>query len=293
MVSASRRRFLRQSLGFGASALLPRWTGLTAAEPPKGRIRLGLCTYQWGKDWDLPTVIANCQKARIAGVELRTEHRHGVEPSLNASKRQEVRKRFADGGVTFVGLGTNQCFDSPDPKKLERAIEGAKAFLRLSHDCGASGVKVKPNDFQPGVAHEKTIEQIGRSLNVLGKFAADLGQQVRLEVHGSCRELPTIKRIMEVADHPSVGVCWNCNADRDLAGEGLANNFQLAAKRLGATLHVHELHGKGGYPYAELFALLKGANYTGWALLECYTTIRDGAAGLVEQREAFERLTAG
>ena len=58
---------------------------------------------------------------------------------------------------------------------------------------------------------EKTIEQIGKALNELGSFGEGWGQQIRLEVHGQCAELPTIKAIMEIADHPNVAVCWNCN----------------------------------------------------------------------------------
>jgi sugar phosphate isomerase/epimerase len=135
-----------------------------------------------------------------------------------------VKKRFADSPITLVGLGTNECFDSPDPERIRRSIEAAKAFVRLSCDCGGSGVKVKPNDFHPNTPHDKTILQIGKSLNVLGRFAADFGQQIRLEVHGSCCELPVIKQIMDVADHPNVAVCWNCNslvsAGPDCVGEG-------------------------------------------------------------------------
>ena len=179
----------------------------------------------------------------------------------------------------------------PDPEQLKRSIEGAKAFIQLSHDCGGSGAKVKPNDFHHGVPHEKTIEQIGRSLNILGKFAAEFDQQVRLEVHGSCAGLPTIKRIMEIADHPSVAVCWNCNVGTDMADKGLPYNFNLVKSRLGATLHVHDLIA-GGYPYPQLFELLAKANYTGWALLECGSPVKDGVAAMVQQREAFKRLTS-
>ena len=42
----------------------------------------------------------------VKGVELRTEHAHGVELSLNAEKRKEVKQRFADSGVTLWALGT-------------------------------------------------------------------------------------------------------------------------------------------------------------------------------------------
>jgi sugar phosphate isomerase/epimerase len=253
------------------------------------KIRFGLVTYQWGADWDLPTLLTNCEKAGALGVELRTTHKHGVEPSLNASQRREVKARFADCPVTLVGLGSAEEFHSPDPSKLAAAIEATKAFIRLSHDVGGSGVKVRPNDLPDGVPHEKTIEQIGRALNELGAYGGDYGQQIRLEVHGrNTSPLPVIAAIMGVADHPNVAVCWNSNAE-DLRGEGLAHNFKLVEKRLGATTHVHDLAGDS-YPYVEFFALLKAANYEGWLLEEASTSPRDRVAALAKEREAFDAL---
>ena len=235
MHNSSRREFLKQSLGLGALALAaaPLCDSLLfGAEKPGSKMKIGLVTYLWGQDWDLPTLLANCEKAKVLGVELRTEHKHGVEPKLNDAERKEVRKRFADSPVAFIGPGTNECFDSPDPAKLAQSIEKAKSFVKLSRDCGGSGVKVKPNNFHAEVPHEKTIEQIGRSLNVLGSFAADYGQSIRLEVHGSCAELPNIKQIMDVVTEKNVGVCWNCN-DEDLHGGGLEYNFNLVKNRFG------------------------------------------------------------
>ena len=46
-------------------------------------------------------------------------------------------------------------------------------------------MKVRPNDLPRGVPSEKTIEQIGKALNVVGEFGAGFGQQIRLEVHGA------------------------------------------------------------------------------------------------------------
>ena len=42
-------------------------------------MKLGLVTYQWAKNWDLPTFIANCEKTGLLGVELHVDHAHGVE----------------------------------------------------------------------------------------------------------------------------------------------------------------------------------------------------------------------
>ena len=155
---------------------------------------------------------------------------------------------------------------------------------------GGSGVKVKPNDLPKGVGQKQTTEQIGRSLNELGRFAAELGQQVRLEVHGGCSRLPIIKEIMDVADHPHVGVCWNCN-EEDLSGDGLEHNFNLVKNRLGATSHVRELN-VGKYPYQELIRLLVRADYAGWILLECRQKVKDGVAAMIEQRQVFEQMVA-
>jgi sugar phosphate isomerase/epimerase len=132
------------------------------------------------------------------------------------------------------------------------------------------------------------MEQIGRSLNELGVYAADLGQQVRLEVHGGCSHLPTIAAIMQVADHPSATVCWNCNP-QDLEGEGLEHNFRLVEKRLGSTTHVHQSSGDA-YPYAQLFKLLQQSRYDGWILAEESNMPRDRVAALAAARRAFDRL---
>ncbi len=152
-------------------------------------------------------------------------------------------------------------------------------------------MKVKPNDFQKNVPHEKTIEQIGRSLNILGPCAADLGQQIRLEVHGECRGLSTIQQIIDIATHPSIAVCWNSNGDEDVAGKGLAYNFGLVKDRLGKTLHIHELNSKA-YPFQQLFELLVDANYTGWALLESGDTPENAVAAMAQQRNLFDQLVA-
>ena len=293
MTDTTRRDFLIRSLGVGAAALTALRLEKALAgvsDKPGSHMAFGLVTYNWGKDWDLSTLIRNCETAEALGVELRTTHAHGVEPSLNVGQRMEVKKRFSDSPVTLVGLGSNERFDHPEPEALAAAVEATKAFVKLSHDCGGSGVKVKPNSFHKDVPHEKTIEQIGKSLCVVGAFGADYGQEIRLEVHGQCSPLPIMKQIMDVADHPNVGVCWNSNA-QDLEGEGLVHNFNLVKGRFGATAHVRELN-LGDYPYQELMELLVKMDYDGWILLECRTSPNDRVAAMVEQRKVWEDMVA-
>jgi sugar phosphate isomerase/epimerase len=292
VIHSTRREFLTGSVIAGAGVLAggPLSRILPAADVPGSKIKFGLVTYLWGQDWDLPTLIANCEKTRVLGVELRTEHAHKVEASLTEAQRREVKARFADSPVELVGLGTNFAFHYPESDRIAKEIAGAKEYIKLSYDCGGSGVKVKPNDLPKGVPYEKTIEQIGKSLNELGQFGATYGQQIRLEVHGGCSLLPTIKAIMDVANHPNVTVCWNCNG-QDLEGQGLEYNFNLVRSRFGDIAHVRELN-IGDYPYQQLMDLMVATNYGGWVLLEARTKPQDRVRALAEQREVFEAMVA-
>ncbi len=293
-MNLSRRHFFRCSLSAGAAALAAGPLGrarAAAGSKPGSDMAFGLVTYQWAQHWDLPTLIRNCEASRVLGVELRTTHAHGVERDLNPQQRAEVKARFADSRVTLVGLGSNERFDHPDPEALKAAIEATKSFIKLSHDVGGTGVKVKPNDLPKGVEPEKTIEQIGRSLNAVGTFGANFGQQIRLEVHGRCAKLPIMKQIMDVADHPNVYVCWNSNR-QDLLGEGLEHNFNLVKDRFGATAHVRPLDTPG-YPWRDLIELFVKMNYAGWLLLEAGGNPEgDAVEALARQRALFETMVA-
>lgn len=293
-MKTSRRRFLSQSLSLGAAALAAGplgWTLAAGDSKPGSNMAFGLVTYQWAQDWDLPTLIRNCEASGLKAVELRTTHAHKVEPSLNAQQRAEVKARFQDTEVTLVGLGSNERFDHTDPQALQKAIEATKEFIRLGHDIGGTGVKVKPNDLPKGVEPEKTIEQIGKSLNIVGEYGANFGQQIRLEVHGQCAKLPIMKQIMDVADHPNVFVCWNSN-QQDLLDEGLEHNFNLVKGRFGSTAHVRPLDTPG-YPWQDLIALFVKMDYKGWLLLEAGGSPKgDPVQALVRQRELFETMVA-
>src|SRR5258708_20275280 len=122
---------------------------------------------------------------------------------------REVKKRFADSTVQVFGLASAERFDSPDPDRLNQAIEIVKGHVKLSQDVGGKGVRVFPNDYHPGIPKEKTIEQISRSLNQVGKFAADYGQRIRLENHGAAGDLVSLRKIMDGVDQPNVRIKLN------------------------------------------------------------------------------------
>ncbi len=278
----SRRAFLTASAAGLAATALGRsgWT----AEPTKA-IKFGLVTYMWGADWDLATLLRNCEETGLQAVELRTTHAHGVEPSLSAAERKEIRKRLADSPIECVGPGSNERFDDPNPDVVKKAIDASKAFLQLSHDIGTTGVKVKPDRFYPNVPREKTIEQIGRSLNELGTFAADLGQEVRLEVHGQCGT-PHDRRDHAGGRPPERGGLLEQQHGRP-QGRGARGQLRPGPSCFGHTLHVRELDDPK-YPFAKLLRLLVDTKYAGCVLLEAASKPADRIAALKEQRKLFD-----
>jgi len=292
MPGMNRRELLNRSL-VAATAVggVPVLNALAAkrAALPAAKFRFGLVTYLWGQDWNLDTLIRNCEKTDFLGVELRTKHKHGVDDHLNATQRGEVKKRFADTPVELVGLGTNWAFHDKDPGKLKANIDGAKRYVKLCSDVGGSGVKVKPNDLPKGVPFEKTVEQIAQSLNEVGTYAADFNCEIRVEVHGKCQKLPTMKAIFDHVTARNVGVCWNSNS-ADLDGEGLEHNFSLVKDRFSTIAHVRELNDEK-YPYADLINLFRKAEWSGWMLLEARTKPKDRIAALKEQMEIFKKMT--
>ena len=229
-------------------------------------MHLGTVTYNLAKDWDVATIIKNCSEARFEGVELRTTHKHGVEVTLSKAERAEVRKRFADSSVQLVSLGSAFDYHTPDAARLRRDVEATKEYLQLAADVGATGIKVRPNALPKEVAVEKTLEQIGRSLGELGGTAQGLGQQVRLEVHGGGTSLlPNIRKIMDVANHGAVGVCWNSNPT-DLDGEGFDANFDLVKGKI-FTVHMRDLHLED-YPFRRLMQRLVESGFRGFCFAE-------------------------
>ncbi len=229
-------------------------------------MKLGLVTYQIAATWDINTIIEKCSAFGFEGVELRTTHKHGVEPSLSAKERAEVKSRFEDSPVKLVCLGSLCEYHSPEPAVVQENIDTTKEFILLAKDVGAQGVKVRPNALPDGVPREKTIEQIGRALQEVALFASDYGIKIRLEVHGkdSCYP-PYIKQMIDIAGHPNLYVCWNSN-DQDIDETGsIEKHFNMLKDRI-EICHIHELSSK--YPWESLFFLLKKADYKGFCLAE-------------------------
>lgn len=287
-------RLSRRGLLAGGAAAAAVGAPLEADAQPESappKYRLGLVTYNVARDWDLPTILTHCRAAGIAAVEFRTTHRHGVEPSLSAAQRQEVRQRCADAGIAIWGLGTVCEFHSPDPAVVRQQIDTCRAFVELARDLGARGVKVRPNGLPANVPVAKTLEQIGLAVRECAEFARTAGVEIWVEVHGSGTQQPEhMRQIMEVCDHPAAGICWNSNPT-DVKNGSVAAAFELLRRYL-KSVHINTLWGS--YPYRELFLLLRRAGYDRYTLCEVGSPINaDSGTPFLQCYHGLWRALAG
>lgn len=230
-------------------------------------MKLGMVTYNMGKDMDCPALIKFCKETGLEGVELRTTHAHKVELNLDQTQRTEVKKMFGDSGIEIAGLGTTCEYHSKNPADVKKNIEESIVWAQLAADIGAPGIKVRPNGMHSDVPVEKTCEQIGLALRQVATFAEGVGVQVRLEVHGKdSSDPPNIRKMMDFADHPNALVCWNSNSGDQDANGSIQANFDLLKDKI-ALVHITEI-GVYQYPWQQLFNNLKGINYQGYCLAE-------------------------
>lgn len=282
-------RITRRDLLAGAAAALASAPGLAASDPPFG---LGTVTYNVPKDWDLQTLLDILPKAGLHAVEFRTTHRHGVEPSLTAAQRAEVKARCRAAGMKQLSLGTVCEFQSPDPAVVRRNVDSCREWVKLAQDLGAVGVKVRPNGLPASVPVEKTLEQIGVTLRECGRMAADHGVEIWVEVHGGGTQEPAnMRKIMDHCGHKAVGINWNSNG-ADVKNGSVKEGFELLKPFL-MSVHINNL--SSGYPYGELFRLLREANYRRYTLCEVAQPVpaEEGLEWFTNYRRQWLRLARG
>ena len=229
-------------------------------------MQLGAVTYNVLKDWDVDQIIAKLSEAGYAAVELRTGHKHGVEPTLGAAERREVGRKFAASKVRLLSLGSTCEFQSPDAEVRRQNVETAAKFVDLAHDVGAIAVKVRPNGFpKAGATEAETIANIGASLREVGESAAKKGIEIWMEVHGGgTQNPPNAAAIMRATRHDNVGLCWNSNPT-DVVNGSVRQSFDLLRPWI-RNCHINEL--TSAYPWRELFALLRASRYERFTLCE-------------------------
>ncbi|NUQ01272.1 MAG: sugar phosphate isomerase/epimerase [Armatimonadetes bacterium] len=231
-------------------------------------MKLSLLSFDIGKHLDLPTLLQTARKNGFAGVELRMQlgHQHGVDLHLDEAGRRAVRDQFDDALIDLVGLTTSNRFEYPDAKQRRESVDEVKRYLELAAELDADRVRVFGNDMpKDGTPRGDVIKYVGDSLRELGEFAEDHLLEVNLEMHGQFNWWRYAVRAVEWAEHPAVGIVYNCDP-RDVVGGSVSETLSRVVDYVNH-VHMHDL-SDADYPYREFLGLMKELGYSGYLSAE-------------------------
>ncbi|MCC7493304.1 MAG: sugar phosphate isomerase/epimerase [Fimbriimonadaceae bacterium] len=232
-------------------------------------MKLALLSFDIAKGYDLPTLLKVGRASGFSAVELRMQlgHSHGVDLHLDADGRRAVRDQCDDALLEICGIGVSNRFEYPDPRKRQESIDEVKRYIELAADLDAYRVRVFGNDMpkDPSVSRQDVLEYVADSLTELAEFAAPLGIEVNLEMHGQFNWWRYALRVVQAVDLPNVGIVYNCDP-RDVVGGSVSETFSQVAEFV-HHVHMHELDA-ADYPYREFLDALELSGYQGYMSAE-------------------------
>lgn len=229
-------------------------------------MKLSIMSYQIAKDWDLETYLEVARRTGCVGVEFRVElgHRHGVELERTAEEREAIRRRCEEAGIEVACVATGCRFHYPEPDRRAEEVARAKQYVELAAALGCGRIRVFGNDLPEGIEKRRVVGFVGNSLREIAEFADPLGVDVLLEMHGDFNDWRTAVAAAKWANHPRVGIVYNCDR-RDIV-DGSVRECLEGIEDLLRHVHYHSL--LDAYPYRELLALLKKMGYDGYLSAE-------------------------
>jgi sugar phosphate isomerase/epimerase len=216
---------------------------------------------------ELEKIIDVAKSNGYEGIEFRAEsgQKHGVEPEISKSKRQEIAKKISDAGLDTSCISTSVRYESPDISERKKNIDRAKQFVELAADLDCGRIRTFGNNFPKGVDKSEVIKYVGESLREVGEFASGYHVDVLLEMHGDFNYWEYCLNAVKTADNPNVWINYNSDK-RDLVNGSVAETYSHIAHYL-RHVHMHDL-ADPTFPYKQLFQLLRDDGYSGYMSLE-------------------------
>jgi sugar phosphate isomerase/epimerase len=229
-------------------------------------------------EWTLEKVAQQAEAWGYQGVELRTLGSGGAvlacDPCL--SDPLKVRNIFKAHGVEPVCLSTSLSFHQGDESAARNTLSQVKRDLDLAAQIGCSYVRVFGSLVEPGENRIVVMRRIGERLRVVAEYASAVGVRVLAENAGSFSKAKDWWHIMNLIDHPMIGLSWNV-ANAAAAGEPASVSVPMLNSRV-SLVKVKDTHvgeGSGFVPLGDgtvgiepFIHRLMGIGYQGYMSVE-------------------------
>ncbi|MCW3093442.1 MAG: fructoselysine 3-epimerase [Ferruginibacter sp.] len=275
MNHSSRREFLQSSAVLVAAAI----TG-SSFNVKKSHLLLSFSTLGC-PDWSFQQVVDFAALNGYDGIEIR-----GIQRELDLERcseftphyRQETLKKMKQKRLRFVNLGSSANLHFAEPVERKRNLDEARRYIDLAHELKCPFIRVFPNKFPKGQERNITMDLISKGLLELGAHAKGKGVTVLMETHGDLVKAEDIKKVMQSAVHPNVGLVWDIANMWTITKEPPVEVYAKLKKYIHHT-HIKDakivdgvvqytLLGQGEVPIFEAIKALANGGYKGYYSFE-------------------------
>jgi sugar phosphate isomerase/epimerase len=229
-------------------------------------------------DWTIEKVAQQAAEMGYQGVELRTlgpgSSGLACDPAL--SDPAKVGQVLKSHGIEPVCLSTSLSLHHNDPSSVKDSHLAVKHSLEMAAKIGCPAVRVFGHEAHQGASRNVAIQRIAQHAADLADTAGHLGVRLLFENGGSFAKAKEWWWLLNVVDHPMVGLCWNV-ANAAAAGEPssvsvtmLNSRIQLAKvkdTRIGEGSGFVPL-GEGTVGIEQFIKRLLGIGYEGYVSVE-------------------------
>ena len=229
--------------------------------------------------WSWEQIVQRAVEYGYQGLELR-----GVEGEMDLTKAAPftggrlaaTKHTLQDRNLAIPCLDTSCRFD--DESVIASAIDEGKRHIDLAAELNAPYIRVFGDTMRDNQARQKIIEQVINGLTALAQHAEGTHVQVLIESHGDFARVQNLQDVLQVVQHPHVGVLWDVHHPYRFFSEPLADTYEKLKDRI---RHVHLkdsiitdkgvrycLLGQGDLPIEEALRLLVNGGYHGWISFE-------------------------
>src|SRR5688572_5110923 len=228
--------------------------------------------------WDFETVAARAKEYGYDGVEIRGFLNESILTAANVflSDPAKVRQECARGGVEIACLASSIAFTGK--KRKDRVLaEDVRRFVDTAREVGTQHVRLFDTQVRPGQSRAEAAGLLAEWLAPLGDYAADRGVTIVVENALSFRQSKEMWLILEMFNHPAVGICWDV-FNAGIIGEPPSVSVPTLNNRIQYTQVKDALVGPLGASFTKLgegnirvqdfMKRLMGIGYTGWVAFE-------------------------
>jgi len=161
--------------------------------------------------WPLEKVLEQAAAWGYAGVELRTlgPKGNGLASDPADLDPDHVRDLFANSAVVPVCLSTSASLHHREQSAAFHARKDALDAIKLAAKIGCSQIRVFGNEVMPGRNRQAALQDVASATGHLLETAASHGVGVLFENSGSFNRAKEWWWLLNILDHPLVGMCWN------------------------------------------------------------------------------------